>query len=457
MVAPARQAAFDILRSVNAGARDLPAALSASRDGLREPRDQALVTELATGTLRWRGAIDHLIAHYARRPVARLDPSVLDTLRLGTYQLVYLDRIPARAAIYDAVEIARAGGARSAAGLVNAVLRAIDRERQRLPWPPDPGAAGPPARQLDYLSVTRSHPRWLVERWRDREGYDAAKAWTTFNNQPAPLTLRVNTLVTTAAALAADFAAEGIAVETARYAPDGLVVREGNPLTSPLAGSGRFLAQDETSQLVAVLANARPGERVLDTCAAPGGKTSAMAAAMRDDGLIAAVDHRAPRVDLLRRHIASSRAQAVRIVRADARRPLPFGVGFDLVLLDAPCSGLGTIRREPEIRWRREPADLAVFADTQRGLLEHAAAVVARGGRLLYATCSGEPEEDDEVVDRFLADHREFRAADPDVVARALPAQAVAVLDPDGRLRTRPWRHGLEAFFAAMLVKRKHL
>lgn len=457
MVAPARRAAFDILRSVNAGARDLPAALSATRDRLRASRDQALVTELATGTLRWLGAIDHLIAHYARRPAARLDPPVRDTLRLGTYQLVYLDRIPAHAAINDAVEIAKGTGARSAAGLVNAVLRAIDRDRDRLPWPPDPGAAGPPARQLDHLSVTLSHPRWLVERWRDRDGYDAAKTWAAFNNQPAPLTLRVNTLVTTAATLVADFAAEGIVVEPARFAPDGLVVREGSPLNSPLAGTGRFVAQDEASQLVAVLADARPGERVLDVCAAPGGKTSAMAATMRDEGLIVAIDHRPPRVDLLRRRITASQSRAIRIVRADARRPLPFAVKFDLVLLDVPCSGLGIIRREPEIRWRREPAELAAFADRQRDLLERAAVVVADGGRLLYATCSSEPEENDEVVDRFLAAHPEFRAADPEAVVHPLPAQMAGVLDPDGRLRTRPWRHGLEAFFAAMLVKRKHL
>ena len=366
MMSAARWAAFETLRAVNAGTRDLPAALVDARARIADPRDQALVTEIATGVLRWRAALDHVIVHATGRPLARLDAPTLDVLRIGAYQLTHLDRVPARAAINDAVDMAKRAGKSSASGLVNAALRAIDRRRGALPLPPHPGPAGSRDAQLDYLSVTLSHPRWLVERWLDREGFEAAAARAAFDNTPAPLTLRVNTLATTPDDLVRDLAGHGVQVGPARFAPFGLVVERGNPLSTPLAGSGRFVVQDEASQLVAAMAGARPGERVLDACASPGGKTTAMAAAMRDDGLVVAVDFRPKRMGLLRRGIASSGARAVRLVQADAARPLPFTPRFDRALLDAPCSGLGTLRRDPEIRWRRTPGDLPRLAAAQQ-------------------------------------------------------------------------------------------
>jgi 16S rRNA (cytosine967-C5)-methyltransferase len=380
MPSPARLAAFEILGAVNRGARDLSAALAAARRTLSDPRDQALAAEIATGALRWQGAIDFLLAHYARRPLARLDPPVRDLLRAGVYQLLFLDRVPPHAVVHDAVEMARRAGKRSAAGLVNAVLRAIEREKDRLPWPADPGLADDRSARLAFLSVARSHPAWLVERWMDREGYANAEAWTRFNNEPAPITLRVNTLAASVDEVRADLERLGVMVEPAQYAPTALVVRHGHPLATPLADTGRFFVQDEASQLVAAMAGARPGERVLDACASPGGKTTALAACMEDRGLLAAVDVRPRRVALLRQTVRASRAHVVRVVRADVRQPLPFAPGFDLALLDAPCSGLGTLRRDPDIRWRRTAEQLAPMAESQFAMLGQVAAGVRPGG-----------------------------------------------------------------------------
>jgi 16S rRNA (cytosine967-C5)-methyltransferase len=469
MIAPARWAAFETLRASAAGRADLPAALARARARLGDERDRALAAEIAIGAVRWRAALDHAIAHLARRPVNRLDPEVLDILRLGAYQLLHLQRVPARAVVDDGVEMTRRAGKRSAAGLVNAVLRAVDRERDRIPFPrrPDlPAKAGSHmspseggsdmSAALEYLSVTLSHPRWLVRRWMERYGFEAAETWARFDNAPAPLTLRVNTFKTTPAAVAASLRQASVEVRPGVYVPDALVVVAGNPLATPLAATGAFAVQDEASQLVGLAAGARPGERVLDACASPGGKTIQMAAAMEDRGLLVAGDVRGRRIDLLRETVRRSGARSIRITRLDLTRGVPFGPVFDRVIVDAPCSGLGTLRRDADIRWKRREEDLPALADAQVEMLRHAAAAVRTGGRLLYATCSSEPEENAEVITRFLATDRRF----DEVSLRsegALPASAAATIGDDGRLRTLPPVHGLEAFFAAMLVKTKDL
>ncbi len=458
MIAPARLAAFDALAAIAAGELDLATAMAQARRRLPDERDRALAAEVTTGTLRWLGCLDYLIAHYARRPVERLDAPVLHVLRLSAYQITRLERVPVSAVVNDAVELVKQAGVRSAGGLVNAVLRALARDRSRLPLPLEPpaGQTAPREAALDYLSITLSHPRWLVARWLDRVGFDDAKAWALFNNSPAPLALRTNLLKTTTPELRRSLADVGIEADPTRYSPQGLVVRRGNPLRTALAGSGTFAVQDEASQLVALFAGARPGQRTLDLCAAPGNKTLVLAADMRDEGLIVAADLRERRIALLRATLAAGGTRAVRVVRMDATQPLPWHAAFDLVFVDAPCSGLGTIRRDPEIRWRRTPADLPGLADTQLRILEHAADVVAPGGRLVYATCSSEPEENEEVVRRLLDARREFRLMDPRGQEPLAPG-LLEVLDAQGCLRTRPWQHALEAFFAAMLVKAKHL
>jgi 16S rRNA (cytosine967-C5)-methyltransferase len=466
MIAPARLAAYDVLRAVSTGRADLPTALARVRPRLGDERDRALAGEIVTGTLRWQGAYDAVIAAFARRPPAKLDPEVLDILRMTVFQLLHLDRVPASAAVNDAVDLARKAGKQSAAGLVNAVLRRVSRERAHLPLPPRPaetadagvnpsatGVASPSRSEaLAYLSTTLSHPEWLAAKWLDRHGFEAAEAWALFDNEPAALTIRANTLRISRDALAELLTAQGVGTEPARFAPHGLAVRKGNPLLTPLAGEGLFFVQDESSQLVAQLTAAVPGERILDACASPGGKTTAMAAAMENRGLLVATDVRGRRVDLLRRTVETASASCVRVVQADVSGVLPFRTRFDCVLLDAPCSGLGTLRRDPDIRWRRSPDDLERLAVVQAAMLGRAGDVVAGGGRLVYATCSSEPDENEAVVGRFLEEHRDFMSA-----PERIPVELARFITADGYFRTFPFRDQLEPFFAAMLVKTKDL
>jgi 16S rRNA (cytosine967-C5)-methyltransferase len=444
MIAPARLAALAVLRDVNADRLDLPAALAQVRPTLHDDRDRALATDLATGTLRWQGELDHLISHFAKRPVGKLDFDVLQILRLGAYQLLHLDRVPAAAAVNDAVSMTKRAKKASAAGLVNAVLRGLSRNRHRLPLPP---ASDP----LPFLEISLSHPRWLARRWLDRYGFAAAETWERFNNAPAPMTLRVNTLKTSMERLSAALAQHGVDAAPARFAPDGLVVSAGNPLRTPLARTGDFFVQDEASQLVSLLADPAPGTRILDACASPGGKTTAMAAMTGDAADIVATDVRTARMSLLRETVKSSGSRRIRLLQADLEAGLPFGSSFDVVFVDAPCSGLGVIRRDPEIRWRRRESDLPRLAAAQLAMLRNAAATVRQDGRLIYSTCSSEPDECDAVVEAFLKEDRRFRRIDLNVDRPTQFAALEPVLDEDGFLRTRPDIHGLEAFFGASM------
>jgi 16S rRNA (cytosine967-C5)-methyltransferase len=447
VIAPARIAAYEIGMAIAAGA-DLPAALAEARPTLADDRDRALAAEIATGVERWRAQLDQVIAHFAKRALDRIDPEVVAILRIGLYQILHLTRVPVSAAVDDAVQMAKRMKKRSAAGFINAVLRTAARKRQALPLPARPANPAERAAALDYFSVTLSHPRWLAGRWYDRFGFETAEKWLTFDNQHAPLTLRVNRLRATREGIIDRLAHEDVTVDSGRFAPDALTVIGGNPLRTAAFAEGLFLVQNESSQLVTLLAGSHPGPRVLDTCASPGGKAVALASldpAMR----IVACDVRAPRIELLQRTVRTVGATNVFIVRADARHPLPFSAQFDCVMVDAPCSGLGTLRRDPDIRWRRKESDLAVFASAQADMLARAADAVRPGGRLIYATCSSEPEENEQVVDAFLSRWPAFRSVD----ARIADARLADVVDTRGHLRTTPDRHRLEAFFGAVFEK----
>ncbi|HJO37178.1 MAG: 16S rRNA (cytosine(967)-C(5))-methyltransferase RsmB [Vicinamibacterales bacterium] len=465
MIAPARIAAFRALQAVTSRGTDLPDALHRARSGVPDRRDRALTGEIVTGTLRWLAALDHLVAHFADRPVTKLDPIVLDVLRISVYQLVHLDRVPTSAIVNDAVEITRTAGRRHATGLTNAVLRALSRAQPDLPLPPPPSegaldaaAALPLSNWPDelrrttvrFLSITQSHPAWLIERWLHRYGYPATLAWTEFNNRPARLTLRVNTMRTSAETLTARLAERDVTVEPARYASDGLVVTSGNPLLTDLASTGDFFVQDEASQLVAPLVQVSPGHRVFDACAAPGGKTVSMTAMMANRGLLVAGDTRKRRLTLLAETVEQAGAEVARLIAADLTRGAPFGPVFDRVLVDAPCTGLGTIRRDPEIRWRRGPDDPARLASSQLAMLHAAADTVRPGGRLVYATCSSEPEENERVVEAFLASAPAFRHQPSDSEGGE---DLASTIDAQGHLRTYPHVHALDAFFGAALVR----
>jgi 16S rRNA (cytosine967-C5)-methyltransferase len=448
MTAPARTAAYHAVRAVSSGRADLPSALHASRAHLTDERDRSLAAEIVTGMFRWQRSLDHLIEHFSRRHIAKLDGEVVAILRLSLYQLLHLTRVPASAVVDDAVDLTRAARKPSASGFVNAVLRATLRQRHKLPLPARPTA--PPDRNaaLAYLGITHSHPDWLVARWLDRYGFESTERWVQFNNETPSLTLRVNRLRATREDAIAALEQDDVDTEPTRFAPDGLVVTRGNPLRRP--PDGLVYVQDEASQLVSAVVAASAGERVLDLCASPGGKTLAMAADMTDVGRIVASDVRPRRLALLQETIRTAETRCVSVVRVPQVGPLPFEATFDAVLVDAPCSGLGTVRRDPDIRWRRHERDLATLARDQLALLMRAADVVRPGGRLVYATCSSEPEENDDVVANFVANRPSFRIVD-------LHSQADAVIAPfidaQGFFRTTPPAHGLEAFYAALLIR----
>ena len=448
---PARLAAARVLLAVDRGRTTLSMELERHRAGLEEERDRGLLFELVAGTLRWRNELDALLRACTTRRLTTVDVPVLAALRLGAYQLTHLDKIPQHAVVHESVELARELGRARAAGFVNAVLRRLARGRppHALPIRPEPTASR--VNQLAYLTTTLSHPAWLVERWLDRFGFDAAERWCQFNNESPDVTLRSQGRLTPLEIVAA-LGRAGVAAAPTRWVRDAVQVPPGSVGRIPEELTREIAIQDEASQIVAHAVGADANERVLDACAAPGGKTVIIASDMQRRGVLVAADHRPGRLQLLRGVLDRAGVTAP-VVQIDASRALPFGAIFDAVLLDAPCSGLGTLRRDPDLKWARDAADLAAFAATQRAMLSEAAAVVRPGGRLLYSTCSSEPEENEHVVRAFLASHTDFSAAP------AVPGPAVAdadqLVDERGFLRTLPFRDRLDAYYAALLVRRQ--
>jgi 16S rRNA (cytosine967-C5)-methyltransferase len=438
-----RLAALQALLAIEQGGITLAAALEQARRHVQDDRDRGLMVELATGTLRWRAELNALLAACSSRPIETLTPPIRAILQLTAYQLEHLDRIPAHAAIHEAVEMARAAGEPRAAGFVNAVLRTLQRTR---------AAVTLPDRQspLAFLSTTLSHPSWLVERWVARHGFDAAERWCRFNNSAPDVTVR-SIGRWTADELLSRIQAIEPAAAPARFVGDAIVLPPGTLGQLPRGLSDELLVQDEASQIVAHAVGAAPGQHVLDLCAAPGAKTIVLSQAIDARGRLIACDYRASRVRLLGRLLRRAGAGAL-VVRLDATQRLPFGPIFDRVFVDAPCSGLGIIRRDPDLKWARQPAELAGFALAQQRMLAQAAEVVAPAGRVIYATCSSEPDENDEVVDAFLASRSDF--VDAPVVFGPAVRGGERLVDARGRLRTLPFRDGLDAFFAAAVAKR---
>jgi 16S rRNA (cytosine967-C5)-methyltransferase len=450
-----RVAAARVLLAIEAG-ETMGAEVDRNRTEIPE-RDGALLVELTAGTLRWRNELDAILASASQRAVKTIDPVARSVLRLGAYQIRHLDRIPAHAVVHESVESMKALGQPRSAGFVNAVLRTIIRRGPTIALPKRPtleampvaGSAAGIDAEVRYLSVTLSHPAWLVRRWLARVGFEATEAWCQFNNMAPHLTVRP-TGDLDSATLLARIRAEAIDAAPAPYVTDAIRLAPGALGRIPAEFHDEMWVQDEGAQLVARLAGVRPGERVLDACAAPGGKTLVMAADLGAgrSNLIAA-DNRSARVESLARTLKRL-APDVAVVRLDARGPLPFGQIFDCVVLDAPCSGLGTIRRDPDVKWTRTAADLPRLAAEQGEMLRGCASVVKPGGRIVYATCSSEPEENRAVVEAFLSAAPEFQCARPS--DRSAVPQALR--GPEGWLETRPFVDGLDAYFGAVLERR---
>jgi len=440
-----RREAFRILRRVEDAGAFASVLLEGSAARLRDPREVALLTELVLGVLRRRAPLDHAIAQAAARPVDDLDSEVLTAIRIGAYALLFLDRVPDFAAVDTAVALVKASRHAKAAGLANGVLRRVARERAALlPSPPESG-------DVEALALFRSHPAWWTRRLVGRYGWDRADALLAANNEPAATVLAPWPAGSTGASLAEALAADGVLVEACRFVPGALRVVSGVPQRARCFRQGAFWIQDEASQLAVALFSTAVGPRVLDACAAPGGKALALAARTVAGGLVVAVDRSPRRLARLTQNVERLRAENVVAVACDMSRPAPIVGSFDDVLVDAPCSGTGTLRRHPEIRWRLMQDALPVLGARQRQILSASAGFVRPGGRLVYSVCSIEPEEGEDVVAAFLADRPEFTRADP---RGGLNAAAGTKVGDDLAVRTSPLDDGMDGFFAVLLTRR---
>ena len=401
-VTPARQAAFAVLRRVAEQGAYADRAFHAEARDLAG-RERAFARQLAYGTVQRLGTLDHHIAALAR-PVERLDPAVAAALRLGLFQLLYLDGVPDHAAVAESVELAKYEGERRGGHrLVNAVLRRAARERPRPPGDATPAAA----------AIHHSQPRWLVDLWWRQFGADEARELLASTNRPAELALRVNTLVTDSASLAG---ALPVPTRPCSVLPDEGLVVDG-PFDAhghPLFAAGAYQPQSRASMRVAPALDPQPGERVLDLCAAPGGKTTHLAARMGDRGSIVSVERHAGRARALERTVGRMRASCVEVRVGDAAE-MTFAPEFDRVLVDPPCSGLGTLQGHPDLRWRMTPEKIEELAELQERILERALGALRPGGTLVYSTCTLTVRENEDVLRRL--------GLEPASVARVLPHQ----------------------------------
>lgn len=445
---PARRAAFAVLLRLEP-TRDRPlpprpdALIARLEDSHGNPpgrRDRALARELVFGVLRWRRALDYALEAYSRRPVRKLDLPVRIALRLGLYQLRYLDRVPASAAVHESVSLAAAFARPGAAGLVNAVLRAYLRTDH--PWPHRGGDRGL------YLRAGLSHPDWLVDRYLQRLGYDGARRRLEANNRSPTVFLRVNRRFSLDE-VRKRLLEEGVETERFPIAPRCLKVTRGSPQDSSPYREGAVHIQDAGSQLVAWLLPVDGARRCLDACAAPGGKATILAERVAPRPLFAS-DHRPARLTLLADTVRRLSADNVLQLAADASLP-PFGEGaFDRILLDVPCSGLGTLSRNPDIKWTSSAVRVRDLSETAARMVRAAADLLGPGGMLLYAACSLEPEETTDAVRGLLAERPGLRQLP---LTNRVPEALVPLMNEDGALSIAPEDHGTDAYFAALLQR----
>jgi 16S rRNA (cytosine967-C5)-methyltransferase len=456
-VSPARRAAFEILRRVEQESAYSSALLAAFGDELNS-KDRALTHELVLGVLRHRLWLDHAIEHFAGRSLAKLDLAVVLALRLGLYQLRFLSRIPPSAAVNESVNLVRAAKLKSAASFANGVLRQATREPE---YDPAANVDDP----LERLTIETSHPRWLVEGWVNQFGFAEAGALARANNDPAPVAFRFTAKAYSqnhSENLLNELRSAGAEIRPSSIARNSwrLVRSKSNEVGEDTTGShermpallrrlseeGLIYFQDEGSQLVAQLVGAQTRERVLDVCAAPGSKSTLMAAEAPEATILAGdlYEHRA---GTIKQFASQQQARNVHLIVYDATQELPFTNRlFDRVLVDAPCSGTGTLRHNPEIRWRLQASDIGGLAAKQKSILQNAAAMVRRHGILIYSTCSLETEENEAIVSDFGETH-------PDFVVSVLNIPAILSAS-NGSVRTWPHRDDTDGFFVTAFERK---
>jgi 16S rRNA (cytosine967-C5)-methyltransferase len=443
-----RRIAFDILHRIareNAYADQL-IDHELTHGNLHGP-DRGLLTELVYGVTRWQGRLDHVLAQFSDRPLARLERQVLLLLRLGLYQLLFLDRVPASAAVNETVKLTKILVPR-ASGFVNALLRRADRERENIRYP-DPlknGAA--------YLAARYSAPGWLTSQWIEQLGGEDAERLASAMAEPPPITIRTNTLRTSRSELLDTMKGEGVDAEPTSTAPEGIILRSfPHPLTRlPSFAAGLWTVQDEAAQLVSRILAPLPGERVLDLCAAPGGKTTHMAQLMGDTGSILACDvnHRKlQQIETTAKRLGIGSIETLLLNPAVMAKQLGARF-FQRIMVDAPCSGLGVIRRNPEGKWRRSQDEIPKLAEQQKRLLSLAADRLEQGGRIVYATCSTTLVENERVINDFLSQRDDFVLERVEDISPELADFAT----PEGLFRSWPHRHVMDGFCAARLRKK---
>ncbi len=430
----ARDTALKVLIACRTHGAWADAALKAqlARDQL-SPQDAALCSRMVYGVTQNRLLLDFYLAAYCSQKPDHLQPPLLDILRLGAYQILFLDKVPDRAAVSEAVELAKRSGRGQAAGLVNAVLRKLSQNKNALPSIPDRDEA-------KFLSIRYSHPKWLVKRILELLGREETDAFLAADNTAAPLTVQVNPLKTTQEKLTAELEALGVRVTPHAWVPGCLELSGTGDLTAlePFR-AGHFLVQDGAAALAARAAAVTPGQRVLDVCAAPGGKSFGAAFAMEDRGEILACDLHENKLKRIQDGAQRLGLTSIRTAAADGREFRPeWEAAFDTVLVDAPCSGLGIIRKKPDTRYKKAD-DLFTLPVVQQAILDNACRYVKPGGVLVYSTCTILPEENQQVTDAFLAQHRDFSREN-----LPLPDQAGQA---DGQVTLWPHRHDTDGFY----------
>jgi 16S rRNA (cytosine967-C5)-methyltransferase len=457
-ISRARTIAFDVLLRVAKQDAYADDALRAQLDESVKPEDAGLATELVFGVLRWQRLLDYAIDRHLKKPADVSDIEVRIGLRLGFYQLLFLDRIPARAAVHESVELVKRARKSSAANLVNAVLRKSSDEWQRGVSPPDAITPLFPTDLplADRLGIQYSHPTWLVERWLRIFGEVQTQRLLAANNAVPPMAGYVLDPLRSEDSNAS-LQKSGSEIRPGRLLRDAWIVEGGNPSASEAVRQGWVVLQDEASQAVAGLLSVDRGNSVLDLCAAPGGKTMLLARAAGPDGHIVAADLHEHRVRAMRERFEQAGVGNVETIVLDGTQPLPFEVRFDRILVDVPCSGTGTLARHPEIRWKLRAGDLGDLHERQVRLLQNALPHLAPGGRLVYSTCSLEPEENENVVREVLETMGgTFQIVNPSLaIERALRAsvELESLIGAGGFFRTFPPEHGTDGFFAAVIER----
>jgi 16S rRNA (cytosine967-C5)-methyltransferase len=408
--------------------------------------DRSFLTELTYGVIRWREKLDWVIRYFSKIPFEKIELETLNILRLGLYQILFLSRTPPSAAVNESVELAKHIRGKGGAGFVNALLRSAIRQKDGIPYP---DITADPAL---HISIVQSHPLWLVQRWVSEMGAEETLKICTFNNQISPLTLRTNTLKVNRQDLIQKLKEKELKPFPAVFSEEGIVLQDSPPTSElPFLKEGLYIIQDEASQLVSFILDPKPGERILDACAAPGGKTTHMAQKMENLGEIHALDLSKTKLDLLEGMSERLGIRIVTTIKGDAARPLPIpqGMKFDRILADVTCSGFGTLRRNPDLKWRRGEGDIKRLSELQFTILRNLGEYVKERGVLIYSTCTVFREENEELVEKFLDEHPQFQL---ESIGKILPEKYRPFIH-NGYFKSFPPADKMDGFFVARLIK----